>query len=327
MTSGEAARAGEAGPGPAPWSDGGLAPAREPRALVVASDLRNRLCTEEAVACAGGRMTAAIDWNGAAAAIAGEAPVDWLVLEAEGAPLPLLDAALPQIEAWARRAKARIVVALDEARIDLVAAAMLGGGVQLLCAPTVADRVAALAIAGGAEVRDRSDESDRERLLRLNQEVARIAETLTRLAAGDAAREREAPPPLDGAVGDRRQGYRSAAPAIAARDVRDAIRSRRLRDRFFARGLLEDPAWDMLLDLFAAELEGSAVSVSSLCIAAAVAPTTALRWIARLTDAGLFERRPDAFDKRRVFMALSETARQGMRGYCQAVREAGLAIA
>ena len=102
---------------------------------------------------------------------------------------------------------------------------------------------------------------------------------------------------------------------------------RRLRDRFFASGLFEDPAWDMLLDLFAAELEGSAVSVSSLCIAAAVAPTTALRWIARLTDAGLLERRPDPFDKRRVFMALSEAARQGMRGYCRAVREAGLAIA
>ena len=43
----------------------------------------------------------------------------------------------------------------------------------------------------------------------------------------------------------------------------------------------------VLLDLFAAELEGNRVSVSSLCIAAGVAPTTALRWIARMTDMGL----------------------------------------
>ncbi|MGJ3628472.1 hypothetical protein AB5I41_18845 [Sphingomonas sp. MMS24-JH45] len=40
----------------------------------------------------------------------------------------------------------------------------------------------------------------------------------------------------------------------------------------------------MLLDLFAAELERARVSVSSLCIAAAVAPTTALRWIGRMAS-------------------------------------------
>nr|WP_277924321.1 winged helix DNA-binding protein [Sphingomonas sp. CROZ-RG-20F-R02-07] len=71
----------------------------------------------------------------------------------------------------------------------------------------------------------------------------------------------------------------------------------------------------MLLDLFAAELERAKVSVSSLCIAAAVAPTTALRWIARLTEAGLFERRPDPADRRRAFMALTPRASDGMRRY------------
>ena len=59
----------------------------------------------------------------------------------------------------------------------------------------------------------------------------------------------------------------------------------------------------MLLDLYAAELEGAQVSVSSLCIAAAVAPTTALRWIGRMTEAGLFVRQPDPFDRRRAFLA------------------------
>ena len=113
---------------------------------------------------------------------------------------------------------------------------------------------------------------------------------------------------------------------IAASEVRRAIRARRVRDQFFAGGLLEDPAWDMLLDLVAVDLEQARVSVSSLCIAAAVAPTTALRWISKLTQAGLLERQPDPFDRRRAYMALSATARDAMTGYVAAIRRAGLSI-
>ena len=98
-------------------------------------------------------------------------------------------------------------------------------------------------------------------------------------------------------------------------------------DAFGLAGLFEDPAWDMLLDLFAAELERRRVSVSSLCIAAAVAPTTALRWIGKLIDAGLLERQPDAFDRRRAFMSLTARASGGMRSYLASTRRAGLAIA
>jgi DNA-binding MarR family transcriptional regulator len=99
-----------------------------------------------------------------------------------------------------------------------------------------------------------------------------------------------------------------------------------LRDQFFGTALFEDPGWDMLLDLYAAELEQARVSVSSLCIAAAVAPTTALRWIARMTDTGLFERRPDMHDRRRAFMVLSERASEAMRGYILATTGANLRI-
>jgi DNA-binding MarR family transcriptional regulator len=83
----------------------------------------------------------------------------------------------------------------------------------------------------------------------------------------------------------------------------------------------------MLLDLYAAKLENSEVSVSSLCIAAAVAPTTALRWIGRLTDAGFLERRADPFDRRRAYLELSEQAAEGMRRYVAAVRAAALPFA
>src|SRR3546814_15893799 len=75
--------------------------------------------------------------------------------------------------------------------------------------------------------------------------------------------------------------------------VRALIRARRMRDQFFRSELFADPAWDMLLDLMAARLEHKRVSVSSLCIAAAVPVTTALRWIKSLTDEGRFVRRAD----------------------------------
>lgn len=70
--------------------------------------------------------------------------------------------------------------------------------------------------------------------------------------------------------------------------------------------MFADPVWNMLLNLMAARLSGEQVSVSSLCIAAAVPPTTALRWIRQLTDRGIFVRQADPADGRRVFIALSD---------------------
>ena len=109
-------------------------------------------------------------------------------------------------------------------------------------------------------------------------------------------------------------------------EIRRVIRARRLRAHFFDGRLLEDPGWDMLLDLFAAELERSQVSVSSLCIAAGVAPTTALRWISRMVDAGLLARVADPGDRRRAFLVLGAPASEAMRRYVAAVRRAGLPL-
>ena len=67
-------------------------------------------------------------------------------------------------------------------------------------------------------------------------------------------------------------------------------RSRRAREALFNRDLFGEPAWDLLLYLFAAQLRGDLVLTSSLVRAAAVPPTTALRWIAQLERADLIER-------------------------------------
>jgi DNA-binding MarR family transcriptional regulator len=106
-----------------------------------------------------------------------------------------------------------------------------------------------------------------------------------------------------------------APPLPDPRLVRRIIRQRQLRARFFDGALFADPAWDMLLDLAAARGEHKRVSVTSLCIASGVPPTTALRWIGQLTSAGLLDRVEDQADRRRAFLALSDRAAEAMARY------------
>jgi len=90
--------------------------------------------------------------------------------------------------------------------------------------------------------------------------------------------------------------------------IRGYIRRRRERAELFPPDFFSDPVWDMMLDLYAAHHEGQPVSVSSLCIAAAVPATTALRWIKTLTARGWFKRTRDDRDGRRVYVSLSDDA-------------------
>jgi hypothetical protein len=102
--------------------------------------------------------------------------------------------------------------------------------------------------------------------------------------------------------------------ACAASLAEQFIRLRRRRDTIFGNGLFADPAWDMLLDLFLARERGlRPVSTSSLCIAAAVPATTALRWIDILVRRGLLSRHADPKDRRRVFIRLTDMAWRKMQ--------------
>jgi DNA-binding MarR family transcriptional regulator len=266
-----------------------------------------------------------LDWDPSRAPFAAPRVV---AIEAAGVAEASLRAALPDIAGWASDCGATLVVAMTADQIDLVAAVTLGGGSSLLVDPDVADCAAALTIAAERArtplgVADISRESDTARFERLNAEVARIADALARLTR--AEQDRDEQPPI---VGDRTLRY-GAPPAVTtptAGEVRRTIRARRMRDQFFGSGYFEDPGWDMLLDLYAAELEGTRVSVSSLCIAAAVAPTTALRWIGRMSDAGWFERCPDPLDRRRAYMALSLRASEAMHGYMAAARRSEMML-
>ena len=294
--------------------------------MLVAAPVR-RAAAETAIGQAGGRLIATFDWHETAALMNQSLGRPVLALEAEGVDERLLARGLADVYEIARAIDLIVVVTHRRAQIDTVAGALLGLQVQFLCDVDMAEWVGTLAIAGrqSAAVPMGLREGDRDRLTQLNDEVARIAELLARLAGRDRGGGGGGD---DDGVGDRHVsfGYEPPAETADPRLVRQAIRARRMRDAFLGENLFEDPAWDMLLDLYAAHLEGQRVSVSSLCIAAAVAPTTALRWIGRLTESGLFERHPDPADRRRAFMTLSPRALKGMNGYVAAMRRAGLPI-
>ena len=99
----------------------------------------------------------------------------------------------------------------------------------------------------------------------------------------------------------------SVAPtAITEAEVRQFIAWRAKRSKALGGNLFADPAWDMLLELYAATLGGQRVSVTSLCIAANVPATTALRWLKILEGEGLAVRNDDPLDGRRSFVSLSK---------------------
>ena len=244
-------------------------------------------------------------------------------------------AALTRLDMRAAQAGAALVVSTSLAALDDVFGCLDQSGAQILVEPSRAERVLALGRAlaeqGGARVRELSDE-DRLALLRLTEQVSQIAQRLDKLGldklgppaasdrdGGDSAFRFESPrSAFAGAEEDEGSArlVRAARPALPdPRLVRRIIRQRQLRARFFDGDLFGDPAWDMLLDLTAARAEHARVSVTSLCIASGVPPTTALRWIGQMSEAGLLERVEDETDRRRAFITLTDRAADSMARY------------
>lgn len=120
------------------------------------------------------------------------------------------------------------------------------------------------------------------------------------------------------ALADRLVGQALATPSadMAEADciafLEGQFRIRRLRARHLKGLSLGEPAWDILLDLAVAHYWRRETSVTSLCIAADVPSTTALRWINSMTKEGLIVRRPCLRDGRRSFLAISPDSYQAM---------------
>ena len=232
----------------------------------------------------------------------------WIELDGDrGAPM---DRLLDQVNRDAGEGRYPAVVAAPSALLDAIDARLTNSAIAVVVDGDEAERTAALAVALSGTHRpemlsDVASDRSAARLRQLSDEVSRIASTLARLSTtpSDAPRPTEQPP----AAGD--------VPDVSAETIRTVIRARRLRSRFFEEGMFADPAWDMLLDLLQAEIAQLRVPVSSLCIAASVPATTALRWLKMMTQQGLFLRRADPHDGRRVFVELAPAASLALRRY------------
>ena len=169
--------------------------------------------------------------------------------------------------------------------------------------------------AGHAQAADRASLAGR--LTLLGTQMLKLADEVSRR---DAAPNGPGAGPLDCTAADQ---------ALLGLLAEEAYRDRRRRARHLPTRLLGEPAWDMLLDLYAADGRGQAVSVSNACLAADAPASTALRWLHHLADERLVERLADKTDARRHYVRLTDAGRERMRAYfaeCRAdlVGEMGL---
>jgi DNA-binding MarR family transcriptional regulator len=107
----------------------------------------------------------------------------------------------------------------------------------------------------------------------------------------------------------------SLVAAEAAELVSQIIRAREKRATFFGSELFADPAWDIMLELFLAQLTQRKMASSDLGIATPVPMSTALRWIEKLAEGGWIRRRPDPSDHRRGFVELSAKGSAAMHAW------------
>ncbi|TCU57550.1 response regulator receiver domain-containing protein [Novosphingobium sp. PhB57] len=87
--------------------------------------------------------------------------------------------------------------------------------------------------------------------------------------------------------------------------IRELLRKEMKRREIGGGELFGDPAWEMLLDLLLAKIEGRRVSVSSACIASGAPMSTALRLVRRLVGESVLCRLPDEHDRRRHFLIIN----------------------
>lgn len=223
---------------------------------------------------------------------------------------------LRRADAEARRASFGVVVSsrlplFHDIMCELASDSML----ELVIDGTETERLASMALACSPTERpttlsDVASDASAARLRQLSEEVSRIANALSRLSSASAS------PPFSPATMPPPEGD---LPAVSAEALRAMVKARRLRATYLPADLFADPAWDMLLDLLQAEIVQHRVPVSSLCIAAAVPATTALRWIKSMTERGLLRRRDDPHDGRRVFIEMAPPTSAALRRYFQDV--------
>ncbi|UZK68941.1 MarR family transcriptional regulator [Sphingomonas sp. S1-29] len=131
----------------------------------------------------------------------------------------------------------------------------------------------------------------------------------------DARATRSVPKEPARNINDRSKATASVDLTVLARQLYDFGQR---RSKFFPADLFGEPAWYILLDLYASAGEGRAISVTSASVASGAPTTTGLRMVRVLEDKGLVCRGQVQTDRRRSDVRLTPAGRDAVE---QALRE------
>jgi DNA-binding MarR family transcriptional regulator len=124
------------------------------------------------------------------------------------------------------------------------------------------------------------------------------------------------------------QGPSLATKVIAAeintrqRLATEMFEARRRREAFFDSEMFGEPAWDILLKLYALDAIGRAWRPAKEVLSyAGATPTTATRWLGTLVEAGLIERDKTDLDRRLALYRITESGLSLMHKYLGEITE------
>lgn len=107
---------------------------------------------------------------------------------------------------------------------------------------------------------------------------------------------------------------RASCPAHIGEDhIASILSFRQARTEVFGPNLFSDPAWDVLLELYGAELGGRSVSLHDLAIASDTPQSATARWIGELGERGLVDTRRDSMDSVTLWISLTPEGSSRMR--------------
>lgn len=157
-------------------------------------------------------------------------------------------------------------------------------------------------------------------------ELRAAASTLAKLA-DEAEREEHATRITSGSLTRQKsQLFQIEARAGEYTEIAlNTLNARRMRQRYFPKEILGEPAWDMALDLFVNYFINKRVSITSICIASNSPPTTALRYLNALEEANLVNRHSSDFDHRVRYVTLTPKGILAVAQCLQVDRSAGAA--
>ena len=109
----------------------------------------------------------------------------------------------------------------------------------------------------------------------------------------------------------------------------ETYKSRAQRNRFLAfSDILGEPAWDIVLDAAYNRLLGKNVSIKAACLSSHTPASTSLRYISRLVELGVANKRSDPNDRRREFLEITDSTLRDLHRlflYCQSCRSPSVA--